>query len=51
MMTEYVTGVMITVWNGGGLGYAATTDLSATPNDARRSRRRRDLSGGPARLT
>jgi len=27
MMTEYDTGVMITVWNGGGLGYAATTAL------------------------
>ena len=26
--TEFDTGVMITVWNGGGLGYAATTDLS-----------------------
>ncbi len=28
MFTEYDTGVMITIWNGGGLGYAATTDLS-----------------------
>ncbi len=27
MFTEYDTGVMITIWNGGGLGYAATTDL------------------------
>ena len=26
--TEFDTGAMITVWNGGGLGYAATADLS-----------------------
>jgi predicted Zn-dependent protease len=26
--TEFDTGVMITIWNDGGLGYAATTDLS-----------------------
>ncbi len=28
--TEYDTGVMISIWNGGGLGYAATADLSDT---------------------
>ena len=28
MHTEFDTGVMITIWNDGGLGYAATTDLS-----------------------
>ena len=28
MFTEFDTGVMITIWNAGGLGYAATTDLS-----------------------
>lgn len=28
MFTEYDTGVMISIWHGGGLGYAATTDLS-----------------------
>ena len=28
IFTQYDTGVMITIWNGGGLGYAATTDLS-----------------------
>ena len=30
MFTEYDTGVMITIWDGGGLGYAATSDLSDT---------------------
>jgi predicted Zn-dependent protease len=28
VFTEFDTGVMITIWDGGGLGYAATTDLS-----------------------
>mgnify|MGYP001812041546 CR=1 FL=1 len=27
IFTDFDTGVMITIWNGGGLGYAATTDL------------------------
>jgi predicted Zn-dependent protease len=30
IFTEYDTGVMISVWNGGGLVYAATSDLSET---------------------
>ncbi|HSL74125.1 MAG TPA: TldD/PmbA family protein [Ilumatobacteraceae bacterium] len=29
VFNEFDTGVMFTVWNGGGQGYAATTDLSA----------------------
>src|SRR6188768_3863813 len=28
IFTEFDTGVMISIWNGGGLGYAATSDLS-----------------------
>ena len=28
VFNEFDTGVMISIWNGGGLGYAATTDLS-----------------------
>ena len=28
LFTEFDTGVMISIWDGGGLGYAATTDLS-----------------------
>ena len=28
IFTEYDTGVMISIWDGGGLGYAATADLS-----------------------
>jgi predicted Zn-dependent protease len=28
VFNEFDTGVMITIWDGGGLGYAATTDLS-----------------------
>jgi predicted Zn-dependent protease len=30
IFNEYDTGVMISIWNGGGLGYAATADLSDT---------------------
>src|SRR6188508_2773000 len=28
IFTEFDTGVMISIWDGGGLGYAATADLS-----------------------
>ena len=33
IFNEFDTGVMISIWNGGGLGYAATADLSATGLD------------------
>ena len=38
IFNEFDTGVMISIWNGGGLGYAATTDLSEAGLRAARTR-------------
>ncbi len=48
IFTDYDTGVMISIWNGGGLGYAATADLSEDGLDraVERARHWAEMTGG-----